>query len=242
MKPGWTSSSQTWVWPAQALLAATAPAAERDRHEVAHAVPAHVRSGCDDPAGHLVTRHVGQLDHRVVALPPVPVAAAHAAGQHLEDDPVGGRGRVVDGQYDERLPEGGHDGGAHAAQSAGGRVEAADGSLVGMAETYTEVSTGPQRTEAFRPFGRVLVAMVTPFRPDRSLDVDGAARLADHLVDNGCDGLVVNGTTGESPTTNDAEKEQLVRAVVEAVGGRARVDRRRRHGRHRALHRARAAG
>ena len=77
-----------------------------------------------------------------------------------------------------------------------------------MAETYTEVSTSPQRTEGFRPFGRVLVAMVTPFHADRSLDVDGAARLADHLIDNGCDGLVVNGTTGESPTTSDAEKEQ----------------------------------
>ncbi len=92
-----------------------------------------------------------------------------------------------------------------------------------MAETYTEVSTSPQRTEGFRPFGRVLVAMVTPFHADRSLDVDGAARLAEHLIDNGCDGLVVNGTTGESPTTTDAEQEQVVRAVVEAVGGRARV-------------------
>ena len=92
-----------------------------------------------------------------------------------------------------------------------------------MAETYTAVLTSSQRTEAFRPFGRVLVAMVTPFHADRSLDVQGAARLADHLVDNGCDGLVVNGTTGESPTTSDAEQEQVVRAVVEAVGGRARV-------------------
>lgn len=92
-----------------------------------------------------------------------------------------------------------------------------------MAETYTEVSTSPQRTEGFRPFGRVLTAMVTPFLPDRSLDVDGAARLATYLVDNGCDGVVVNGTTGESPTTSDAEKEYVIRSVVEAVGDRARV-------------------
>ncbi|MFI6449236.1 4-hydroxy-tetrahydrodipicolinate synthase [Kitasatospora sp. NPDC050543] len=73
------------------------------------------------------------------------------------------------------------------------------------------------------PFGRVLTAMVTPFTADGGLDLDGAQRLAAHLVDAGNDGLVVNGTTGESPTTSDAEKAQLVRAVVEAVGDRAHV-------------------
>ncbi len=73
------------------------------------------------------------------------------------------------------------------------------------------------------PFGRVLTAMVTPFGPDGSLDLDGAQRLAAYLVEHGHDGLVVNGTTGESPTTSDAEKEQIVRAVVEAVGDRACV-------------------
>ncbi|MBH1934094.1 4-hydroxy-tetrahydrodipicolinate synthase [Streptomyces sp. AV19] len=73
------------------------------------------------------------------------------------------------------------------------------------------------------PFGRVLTAMVTPFTSDGALDLDGAQRLAAHLVDAGNDGLVVNGTTGESPTTTDAEKSQLVRAVVEAVGDRAHV-------------------
>ncbi|MFF5052500.1 4-hydroxy-tetrahydrodipicolinate synthase [Micromonospora sp. NPDC000663] len=75
-----------------------------------------------------------------------------------------------------------------------------------------------------RPFGRILTAMVSPFTPDGSLDLDGAAQLASHLVDEqGNDALVVNGTTGESPTTTDAEKERLVRAVVEAVGDRAKV-------------------
>jgi len=75
-----------------------------------------------------------------------------------------------------------------------------------------------------RPFGRVLTAMVTPFTPDRALDVDGAVALAAHLVDSGgSDGLVLSGTTGESPTTSDAEKETLLRAVVEAVGDRAQV-------------------
>ncbi|MET7964300.1 4-hydroxy-tetrahydrodipicolinate synthase [Micromonospora zamorensis] len=77
---------------------------------------------------------------------------------------------------------------------------------------------------ASRPFGRLLTAMVSPFTPDGSLDLDGAARLASHLVDEqGNDALVVNGTTGESPTTTDAEKDHLIRAVVEAVGDRAKV-------------------
>jgi 4-hydroxy-tetrahydrodipicolinate synthase len=65
--------------------------------------------------------------------------------------------------------------------------------------------------------------MVTPFTPDGALDLDGAQQLAAHLVAAGNDGLVVNGTTGESPTTSDAEKSQLVRAVLEAVGDRAFV-------------------
>ena len=73
------------------------------------------------------------------------------------------------------------------------------------------------------PFGRVLTAMVTPFTADGLLDLEGAQRLAAHLVDAGNDGLVVNGTTGESPTTTDAEKSALVRAVLEAVGDRAHV-------------------
>jgi 4-hydroxy-tetrahydrodipicolinate synthase len=76
---------------------------------------------------------------------------------------------------------------------------------------------------AAKPFGTVLTAMVTPFRADGSLDLDGAATLAEHLVAHGSDGLVLNGTTGESPTTTDDEKERLVRAVVEAVGDRARI-------------------
>jgi 4-hydroxy-tetrahydrodipicolinate synthase len=73
------------------------------------------------------------------------------------------------------------------------------------------------------PFGRVLTAMVTPFTADGALDVEGAQRLATSLVDDGNDGLVVSGTTGESPTTTDAEKETLLRALVEAVGDRAHV-------------------
>lgn len=73
------------------------------------------------------------------------------------------------------------------------------------------------------PFGRVLTAMVTPFRSDGSLDVERAADLAARLVDRGNDGLVISGTTGESPTTTDAEKDALLRAVVAAVGGRAVV-------------------
>ncbi len=75
-----------------------------------------------------------------------------------------------------------------------------------------------------RPFGRVLTAMVTPFAADARLDLDGAVRLAVHLVeDDRHDGLVLSGTTGESPTTSDAEKESLLRAVIEAVGDRAMI-------------------
>jgi 4-hydroxy-tetrahydrodipicolinate synthase len=74
------------------------------------------------------------------------------------------------------------------------------------------------------PFGRLLTAMVTPFGVSGELDIDKAAELATYLVDEqGNDGLIVNGTTGESPTTTDAEKAELVRAVVDAVGDRAHV-------------------
>ncbi|MBA3528215.1 MAG: 4-hydroxy-tetrahydrodipicolinate synthase [Propionibacteriaceae bacterium] len=74
------------------------------------------------------------------------------------------------------------------------------------------------------PFGRLLTAMVTPFTADGDLDLDGAAGLAAHLVDElGHDGLVVSGTTGESPTTTDEEKAELLGAVVDAVGDRAAV-------------------
>lgn len=71
--------------------------------------------------------------------------------------------------------------------------------------------------------GTVLTAMVTPFGPDGSLDLAVAKKVATHLVDAGCDGLVVSGTTGESPTTTDDEKIALLGAVLEAVGDRARI-------------------
>jgi 4-hydroxy-tetrahydrodipicolinate synthase len=74
-----------------------------------------------------------------------------------------------------------------------------------------------------RPFGSVSVAMVTPFTDSGALDLDAAAALAAGLVDQGCDGLVVSGTTGEAPTTTPAEQDQLLRTVLEAVGGRAAV-------------------
>ncbi|MCW2725653.1 MAG: dihydrodipicolinate synthase [Frankiales bacterium] len=73
------------------------------------------------------------------------------------------------------------------------------------------------------PFGRVLTAMVTPFTAGGALDADRAAELAVRLVDAGNDGLIISGTTGESPTTTDAEKDTLLRVVVEAVGDRAHV-------------------
>jgi 4-hydroxy-tetrahydrodipicolinate synthase len=71
--------------------------------------------------------------------------------------------------------------------------------------------------------GHVLTAIVTPFREDGSIDFDAFQRLARHLVDNGSDGLVVAGTTGESPTLSDEERIDLFRAAIEAVGGDATV-------------------
>jgi 4-hydroxy-tetrahydrodipicolinate synthase len=80
--------------------------------------------------------------------------------------------------------------------------------------------TEPTRT----PFGRLATAMVTPFAADGAVNLSEAARLAIHLVDvQGNDALIVNGTTGEAPTTSDVEKGALVETVVAAVGDRASV-------------------
>jgi len=68
------------------------------------------------------------------------------------------------------------------------------------------------------PFGRMLTAMATPFGPDGSLDLDGVQRVAKHLIANGHDGLVVSGTTGESPTTTKEEDGEVLAAVRAAVG------------------------
>jgi len=82
--------------------------------------------------------------------------------------------------------------------------------------------TSPLATEA-APFGRVLTAMVTPFTSDGDLDLAAAQKVATYLVDQGNDGLVVSGTTGESPTTTVEEDGRLLAAVIEAVGDRATV-------------------
>src|SRR3954466_5386341 len=75
-----------------------------------------------------------------------------------------------------------------------------------------------------RPFGRVLTAMVTPFAHDGTIDLAGAQELAASLVDRGAhDGLVIAGTTGESPTVTDAEQRAVLEAVIDAVGDRAAV-------------------
>lgn len=81
----------------------------------------------------------------------------------------------------------------------------------------------PATTAPPAPFGRALCAMVTPFTASGGLDLDGAQALAERLVAEGCEGLVLSGTTGEAPTTSDAEKAALVEAVREAVGDRASV-------------------
>ncbi len=73
------------------------------------------------------------------------------------------------------------------------------------------------------PLGRVLTAMVTAFDDDGAVDLEGTARVASYLVDHGNDGVVVSGTTGESPTTSVAEDGEILRAVIEAVWDRATV-------------------
>jgi len=73
------------------------------------------------------------------------------------------------------------------------------------------------------PFGHVLTAMITPFDDDGAVDHGRVWELAKHLVDGGSDGIVVTGSTGESPTVSDDEKLAIFRAVVEAVGDRAHV-------------------
>ncbi|RYJ03334.1 MAG: 4-hydroxy-tetrahydrodipicolinate synthase [Actinomycetales bacterium] len=82
--------------------------------------------------------------------------------------------------------------------------------------------TSPHASDA-APFGRVLTAMVTPFTSDGQVDLKAAQHVATRLVDQGNDGLVVSGTTGESPTTTGEEDARLLSAVLEAVGDRATV-------------------
>ena len=85
------------------------------------------------------------------------------------------------------------------------------------------MTNGMVSTRAAEQFGTVLVAMVTPFDKDMKLDVDAGVKLAAKLVDDGCDGLVLGGTTGESPTTSTAEKLTLIREVKNALGERAKI-------------------
>lgn len=73
------------------------------------------------------------------------------------------------------------------------------------------------------PFGRLITAMVTPFKADLSVDWAGVEALAKHLVSTGHDAIVVSGTTGEAPTTSDDEKDELIRVVKAAVGSKAKV-------------------
>ena len=73
------------------------------------------------------------------------------------------------------------------------------------------------------PFGRMITAMVTPFDKDGAIDWNGVARLAQHLVDNGHDGIAVNGTTGEAPTTKSSEKLEIIKVVKSVVGPKITV-------------------
>ncbi len=85
------------------------------------------------------------------------------------------------------------------------------------------MTNGESTGTGLRASGTVGVAMVTPFTADGKLDVDAGVALANHLVDRGVDLLAISGTTGESPTTTESEKFDLLRAVVDGIGGRATV-------------------
>ncbi|MBN9643291.1 4-hydroxy-tetrahydrodipicolinate synthase [Corynebacterium mendelii] len=85
------------------------------------------------------------------------------------------------------------------------------------------MSTGMTATTGAGTFGTVAVAMVTPFDADGAVNVDATRKLAAHLVDQGCDCLVLGGTTGESPTTTDEEKLLVLREVKREVGDRAKI-------------------
>jgi len=99
------------------------------------------------------------------------------------------------------------------AHRSGAASRQSGGSVVGMSSNG---SNGP--------FGGLITAMVTPFTAAGELDLDAAGKLASYLVDEQHnDGLVINGTAGESPTTTDGEKAELVAAVVDAVGDRAHI-------------------
>lgn len=81
----------------------------------------------------------------------------------------------------------------------------------------------PDILTSLRPFGTLTPAMVTPFTVDGEVDYEQAAKLATTLVDEGCDGILVTGTTGETPTLTDEENLGMFKAVLDAVGDRARV-------------------
>ena len=73
------------------------------------------------------------------------------------------------------------------------------------------------------PFGRLITAMVTPFKADLSIDWEGVEKLAIHLQNTGHDGIAVNGTTGEAPTTSDEEKVEIIKVVKKATGGKLKI-------------------
>jgi 4-hydroxy-tetrahydrodipicolinate synthase len=73
------------------------------------------------------------------------------------------------------------------------------------------------------PFGRLITAMVTPFNKTGEIDWAGVEKIAEHLVATGHDGIAVNGTTGEAPTTSDDEKDQIIKAVRKVVGDKVKI-------------------
>ncbi len=77
--------------------------------------------------------------------------------------------------------------------------------------------------ETQQPFGRLITAMVTPFTKDLAIDWPGVEKLTEHLISSGHDAIVLNGTTGEAPTTSDAEKVEIIKVVKKVAAGRVQI-------------------
>ena len=77
--------------------------------------------------------------------------------------------------------------------------------------------------EIAAPFGRLTTAMITPFTKNGDVDWSGIEKLAAHLISQGHDGLILNGTTGEAPTTSDDEKDQIIKVVRNVVGPKIKI-------------------
>src|SRR5438874_1527193 len=113
----------------------------------------------------------------------------------------------------------------HRTPQAASKRDTSDASFfpISVSPCFSGETPDSHHTRTAMSFGRVLTAMVTPMRDDLSIDFPMVERLVAHLIETGSEGIVVTGTTGESPTLTTREKLDLYRAVRDAAGQRAKV-------------------